>query len=274
MPDIVQCDAHGEGEETFVCSHLDGEAIGLGFNRGEPSAENPFPDAWCDDCNVIYKEHDGWNEKNEGLVSLRLLCSTCYENVCIRNTRTDMTLDDLESLRWKCDSCEEWHTGAALDFGFDTPLHWDDNDEKANQGGTLNVDKLPRSFLNKDFCIIEERDYFVRGVIHLPIVGTAETFCWGVWGTLSKQNFEKLVSLYEDPKRAELPPMFSWLSNRLHDYDDDTLNLKMQAHIPEVGLRPIFELEPTDHPLSQEHHHGITPQRVKEIMQKHLKEVA
>ena len=46
----------------------------------------------------------------------------------------------------------------------------------------------------------------------------------------------------------------------------DTLSLKMYAHIQEPGMRPHFFLELTDHPLSQEYHNGITPERVKEIM--------
>jgi hypothetical protein len=74
----------------------------------------------------------------------------------------------------------------------------------------------------------------------------------------------------DDAKRVELPPMFSWQSNRIPDYPD-TLNLKMYAHIQEPGLRPNFRLEPTDHPLSQEYHHGIAPERVKEIMMGRLR---
>jgi len=65
--------------------------------------------------------------------------------------------------------------------------------------------------------------------------------------------------------------MFSWLSNNIADYEE-TLNLKMYAHIREPGQRPTFELEPTEHQLSQEHHHGIIAARVKEIMKKRLKE--
>jgi hypothetical protein len=68
-----------------------------------------------------------------------------------------------------------------------------------------------------------------------------------------------------DPKRVDLPPMFSWLSNRISEYPE-TLSLKMYAHIQEPGQRPHFELQLTDHPLAQEYHHGITPERVKQIM--------
>jgi hypothetical protein len=75
----------------------------------------------------------------------------------------------------------------------------------------------------------------------------------------------------DDPKRADLPPMFSWLSTKFPDYPD-TLNLKMYAHVQEPGLRPHFELEPSDHPLSQEFHHGIMPERVREIMLRDLRD--
>jgi len=100
-------------------------------------------------------------------------------------------------------------------------------------------------------------------------MGTNETFRWGVWGSLKRENFEKLMEMIDDPKRVELPPMFSWLSNQIDEYPD-TLNLKMYAHIQDVGDRPTFELEPTDHPLSQEYYDGITPERVREIMMRRL----
>ena len=109
------------------------------------------------------------------------------------------------------------------------------------------------------------RDFFVRGLINLPIIGSAETFRWGVWGSLSRENFETLLRMVEDPKRDELPPMFSWLSTQIDGYPD-TLSLKMYAHIQQPGWRPTFELEQTDHLLSREYHHGITAERVKEIM--------
>jgi len=35
------------------------------------------------------------------------------------------------------------------------------------------------TFLNEDYCAIEDKDFFVRGLIELPILGTAEVFCWG-----------------------------------------------------------------------------------------------
>lgn len=268
MAEKIECATHGECEQAFVCAHLLGETAGLGFNRNEPSPDNPFPDAWCDNCEIIRAAHDGWNEKSEKLAQIAMLCSGCYERARIRNTRPVVTIDELSDLRWKCGSCEEWHTGPCLDFSFDSPYYWlPEHVEASHKAGMMPAWSKNRrkTFLDEDFCAIEDRDFFVRGIIHLPIIGAAETFRWGVWGSLSRENFETLLKMNDDPKRVELPAMFSWLSTQLAEYPD-TLSLKMYAHIQEPGWRPQFSLELTDHPLSLEYHHGITPERVKEIM--------
>jgi len=245
-----------------------GEAAGLGFNRDEPTPENPFPDAWCDDCEIIRATHGGWNEESEKLTKITLLCSGCYERSRIRNTRTSVTLADLAGLRWKCGSCDEWHTGPCLDLSYDSPIYWRKQYDEASRESKLPTggdQEYPPTFLREDYCSIEDRDFFMRGIIHLPIVGSTETLRWGVWGSLSRGHFEQLMRMDDDPRRVEMPPIFSWLSNRIHEYPD-TLNLKMYAHIQKPPLRPQFELQSTSHPLSQEYQHGITAERVKEIM--------
>ena len=275
MPDKIECVIHGECQKTFVCNHLLGETAGLGFNRDDPSDDNPFPDAWCDDCEIIRAAHNGWNEESEKLLKISLLCSGCYERARIRNTRTSVTLADLANLRWKCGSCEKWHTGPCLDFGTDSPYYWTEENQKASRLSSLLpswVTGRQKTFLDEDYCAIDDEHFFVRGLIRLPIIGTAEWFCWGVWGSLKRENFEKLREMDKEAERVKLAPMFSWLSCQIDEYPD-TLNLKMYAHIQEPGLRPHFELEPTDHPLSQEYHKGITPERVKAIMLRRLKSV-
>ncbi|HEY2461792.1 MAG TPA: DUF2199 domain-containing protein [Candidatus Acidoferrum sp.] len=271
MSDKIQCATHGECEQTFVCLHLLGETSGLGFNGDEPTAARPFPDAWCDDCELIRAAHGGWNEQSEKLTKISLLCSGCYERARIRNTRASTTLEDLSDLQWKCDSCEEWHCGPCLDFGFDSPYYWSEESEKASLLPNLSKNR-GKTFLDDDYCAINDENFFVRGLIHLPILGAAETFRWGVWGSLSRENFNTLLEGNEDPKRVDLRPMFSWLSTQLPGYPD-TLNLKMYAHIQEVGYCPNFRLELTDHPLSQEYHKGVSPERVKKIMMERLRQV-
>lgn len=271
MSGTIECARHGQAEKAYVCVHLLGESTALGFNRDEPTGDNRFPDAWCDDCEIVRVSHGGWTDEAQLLVMISLLCAGCYERSRIRNTHTDLTLDDLASLRWKCGSCDEWHTGPCLDFSYDAPIHWQKEYEAASfQSKTAQGRRYPETLLDEDHCVIEDKYFFVRGIIHLPIIGTAETLRWGVWGSLNRDNFETFLNTENDPKRVELPPMFSWLSTQIPEYPD-TLNLKMYARIENVDWRPSFELEPTEHPLSREYHNGITPERVKEIMLERLK---
>jgi hypothetical protein len=272
MEKKILCATHGEREAAFVCSHLLGACVGLGFNRDTPTLDQPFPDAWCDECEKIRVAHNGWNEESEKLARISLLCSGCYEQACIRNTRTAVTLGDLANLRWKCGSCDEWHTGPCLDFGYDSPCYWSNEHEKSSRFAPLLARwsmKHHKTFLNDDFCAINDEHFFVRGLIQIPIIGTAEKFCWGVWGSLSRENFKTLLINDKNPKRSELPPMFSWLSSQIDEYPD-TRSLKMHAHIRNPRLRPVFELELTSHPLSQEFHIGISAEKVKEIMLRRL----
>ena len=47
----------------------------------------------------------------------------------------------------------------------------------------------------------------------------------------------------------------------------ETLQLKTMVRTRRVGLRPLVELEPTDHPLAVEQRFGITWRRVQEIVE-------
>ena len=55
--------------------------------------------------------------------------------------------------------------------------------------------KDPNSLLTTDLCIIEGRDFFVRGVIEIPVFDYEFEFGWGVWVSHKKENFEMIVKI-------------------------------------------------------------------------------
>ncbi|HWA95493.1 MAG TPA: DUF2199 domain-containing protein [Terracidiphilus sp.] len=269
MSETVQCSTHGESQKAFVCKHLVGENFGLGFNRNDPNDDNPFPDAWCDACEGCRMEYGGWTEESEKHIGISLICSNCYRRALLCNQKTTVTLDELACLRWKCSSCDEWHTGPMLDVGSDWPSYWSSNNDSGrrwvfDESGNR-IDGTP-TFLDSDYCAVDDEYFFVRGLIHLPIIGAGEAFRFGIWGSLSRTNFEALIRADAAGEQPEFEPMFSWLSTRLELYPDTDEGLKMYAHIQEPGMRPHFHLEPTDHPLARDYHEGITVERLKEIM--------
>ncbi|WP_435975357.1 DUF2199 domain-containing protein [Streptomyces sp. Qhu_M48] len=119
--------------------------------------------------------------------------------------------------------------------------------------------------LSSDQCVVQAQHYFVKGLIEIPVIGSDEVFSWGVWVSLSRDNFSRAADLWDRPGREAEDPYFGWLTTDLPVYPPTTLNLKTHLHTRPVGERPCVELEPTDHPLAVEQRTGITLDRVREI---------
>ena len=97
-----------------------------------------------------------------------------------------------------------------------------------------------------------------------------DTFGWGVWSTLSKENFLRYRQHY-DEDMADWPPMFGYLSNKLPDYPD-TLNLHVSVRPQEKGARPHLTLNHTDHLLYLEQQNGIALDKVLRLVEPYLHE--
>lgn len=154
---------------------------------------------------------------------------------------------------YTCSCCGEYHEELPTSYGNPAPAyyHWASLEEREN------------SFeLGDDLCIMDNEHYFIRGCIEIPINGTDEHLIWGVWVSLSEDNFNKVKEFWDDQELLE--PMFGWLSTALPCYPD-TVNLKALIHHRSDNMRPYIELEPTDHPLAVEFREGVTIERIKEI---------
>ncbi|MES2037892.1 MAG: hypothetical protein V4495_08650 [Pseudomonadota bacterium] len=79
--DELQCTQHGKAHTTYVCEHLIAQPVQK-WHCDYPDADNPWPDAWCAICDTHYQAEGEWNERNEDLVPIKLLCHGCYEDAC------------------------------------------------------------------------------------------------------------------------------------------------------------------------------------------------
>lgn len=126
-------------------------------------------------------------------------------------------------------------------------------------------DECPsRVFLTTDLCVVDDEHYFIRCVLPLKIRGIEDTFCWGVWSTLSQANFRRYRASY-DEDMSDWDPMFGYLSNALPGYPD-TLGLKVSVQSQKKGKRPTVTLEPTDHPLAIDQRDGISFEEILKIV--------
>lgn len=156
---------------------------------------------------------------------------------------------------YECSVCGETHEDLP-DIGDPRPHYWYALPAEEREG---------RARLTEDTCVIDDRDFFIRGVLLIPLRGGEGDgdFGFGVWVSQKRENFERYVAEYDS---AEIGPFFGWLSTELDYYEESTLNLKTMAHFRGGGLRPTVELEQTEHPLSVDQREGITLARAWEIV--------
>jgi hypothetical protein len=155
---------------------------------------------------------------------------------------------------WTCRCCGRQFNSLPLDFACEAPDHWLQIPEPERQY---------RGRLGSDVCIID-KDIFVRGCLEIPIIDHDDIFIWGVWTSVSKESYARILELWAAATIQNEPPKFGWLCNNISLYPP-TFNLKTHLHLRSGGSRPLIELEPTDHPLAIEQRGGITLRRIEEI---------
>jgi hypothetical protein len=130
------------------------------------------------------------------------------------------------------------------------------------------IDELERRVvITPDQCIIDGKEFYLRGRILVPIIGVTEPFVWGVWAEISPKTFLRANDLWKVPGREAEPPFQGWLNTELTLFGN-TINLEVSIQTQVVGKRPHFTVVDPEHPLAIEQRNGITLQRVEEIAER------
>ncbi|MDJ0385998.1 DUF2199 domain-containing protein [Streptomyces sp. G-G2] len=153
-----------------------------------------------------------------------------------------------------CSCCGEHHPELPMSYSATAPDAWE-----------AGYESDAHSLLSPDQCVIRGSHFFIKGLIEIPVIGSGDVFSWGVWVSLSEENFTRALSVWDTEGREAEKPYFGWLSTELALYSESTTDLKTNAHTRPVGRSPLIELEPTGHPLAVEQRTGITRERVREI---------
>jgi hypothetical protein len=125
-------------------------------------------------------------------------------------------------------------------------------------------DKGDRVVNDGESCVVDDREFFLKGSIEIPVIGLADPFVWTVWAKLSEEDFVRSLDQWHEPARAEEAPVNARLGTALPVYPP-TLDLPIRVHTRAVGKRPRIEIVSTHHPLTVEQRDGITLERVREI---------
>ena len=164
-------------------------------------------------------------------------------------------------MSYRCSKCGEEHEGLP-DIGFDRPAAWFTvpDDERG-----------ARVKLDADTCIIDDQEFYIRGVIEIPIHHHPATLGIGVWISQKKENFFAYLDNYDS---SEIGPYFGWLCSSVGYYEEETQLLKTRAHFRGHGLRPCIELEPTNHQLAVDQREGISLSKAWEIVHYYIDSLA
>jgi hypothetical protein len=157
-------------------------------------------------------------------------------------------------MKWTCRTCGVEHTEVPLCFGIEAP--W--------RAIVPERDFDDRVDLTPDQCVVDKKQFFIRGHIEIPIHGYPNPLAFSVWSSLSEQSFLHMSKRWEASDRASDPPYFGWLCNPISAYPSTiSLKLSVQSRVP--GLTPLFTVEPTGHPLALDQHNGISVDRWHEL---------
>ena len=148
---------------------------------------------------------------------------------------------------FRCSCCGEWHAEVPLAFHFPAPATW-----------STELEGAEGCELGSDMCVVKSEQFFILGLIRVPILDDARHFEWGVWVSLSRENFLKTAELLGDRRPREHRTDVRVADHRPSHVLRDHPASENDGPTRPVGLRPLIEVEPTDHPLAIEQREGIT----------------
>jgi hypothetical protein len=146
-----------------------------------------------------------------------------------------------------CAGCGRWHSDVPQSFHIPGPDAW-----------SRKLRRVKGCELGSDTCVINDEQFFVLGLIRMPVAGLDEPFEFGVWVSVSEEDIVRMAEVWETPGRESMPPVPGTLANNIPVFERPTLGLPVLVHTQPVGSRPHVELVEDGHPLAVEQREGIS----------------
>ena len=137
-------------------------------------------------------------------------------------------------MKISCQHCGKEHSEWPPDFGFQRPdAIW----------ALAAPDRAQRVLENNDLCVLkgiggETTQYFVRGVFHVPLSDSSETWGLGLWIRVSYKNYLHYCKTYNEDGRS-FPTCMGWLANEFPGWKG-TMGTRVRVQLQDIGERPTF----------------------------------
>jgi len=104
-----------------------------------------------------------------------------------------------------CRTCGQNHEGVPLSWEPDAPDMWV---ELPKEG------RSQRGEVGSDQCVTDDKHFFIRGRIEIPLMDMQEDFAWLVWAEVSRTDFLDMSSKWKSEGRVN-GPLFWALGKRI-----------------------------------------------------------
>ena len=121
-------------------------------------------------------------------------------------------------------------------------------------------------FLSEDFCVIDGENFIVRAVLKFYVEGLNDEFGFGVWSSLSRDNFEKYLETFDDGIDEAGPEWSSWFCSNL-SYFGKTVGEKAWVIPQPKRQRPLIYLMNEDSVIGRSHKRGLVASTLLEIFE-------
>lgn len=155
------------------------------------------------------------------------------------------------SFRFTCSTCEKEHVGIPA-WGWNYPLSYFLVPEPERER---------RCFLTSDLCVVDNEKFYVCGCLELPVADTDDVLSLRVWVSVEERDFVEYQDLLGVQSRSDHGPYRGRLEAPIPTYPD-TGEMTVALRVRDNGIRPLVQMEPTDHPLFTEQHEGASDRRV------------
>jgi hypothetical protein len=158
-------------------------------------------------------------------------------------------------MAFRCATCGQEHDGLPMDIGFGKP---------ADYFAVPEAERARRCTVTADWCVIDQRRFYIRGCVYVPVSDADVPFAWGVWARVAKRPFERYRALAALDGSQE--PLFRGSLCGEHRGYEGLDGHPVMVQMGAAGKRPAFILARSRHLLYREQRDGINLHRVHAIL--------
>ena len=151
-----------------------------------------------------------------------------------------------------CEVCGQEHEGIPMDIEAIYP---------AEYLAVPPEERDKRLLFSPDFCVIDNEQFIIRGVLPVPVKENDQEFRWGVWAIVDESDFKRYLELWDAPDQDQEPPFSGKLSGGVPRHPETDL-LPVSVHLISPDQRPTFKVTVEDHPFWVMQQDGVTLQYV------------